>query len=69
MAFKGRIGKRRPDHGLPGEKAGDVHPVGRRWGRPGLPRHWTPRWDADEIVRQREELEIIEELEQYTIIW
>ena len=33
----------------------------------GLPRHWRPKMDADEIVRVREEMEILKELENFGI--
>ena len=46
-------------------------PLSRVFGRPLLPKHWTPKSDADGIVRLREELEVAEELAQirYTIVW
>ena len=46
-------------------------PLSRVCGRPLLPKHWTPKSDADGIVRLREELEVAEELAQirYTIVW
>ena len=33
----------------------------------GLPRHWRPKMDADEIIRVREEMEILRELENFGI--
>ena len=46
-------------------------PLSRVCGRTFLPKHWSPKSDADGIVRLREELEVAEELAQirYTIVW
>ena len=46
-------------------------PLSRVCGRTFLPKHWSPKSDADGIVRLREELEAIEELAliRYTIVW
>ena len=46
-------------------------PLSRVCGRTFLPKHWSPKSDADGIVRLREELAAIEELAQirYTIVW
>ena len=46
-------------------------PLSRVCGRTFLPKHWSPKSDADGIVRLREELEAIAEVAQirYTIIW
>lgn len=46
-------------------------PLSRVCGRPLLPKHWTPKSDADEIVRLRDELEAVAVIEQmrYTIVW
>ena len=73
MGYERMVGTRRPNRHWMFDWAGRLRPIRRRWGRPYLPPHWKPKDDADELVRRREELEILEELEQsgamYRIIW
>ena len=67
------VGMRRPGAYFLPAKVGDRHPVRRAWGRPFLPPHWTPRFDADAAATVREAMRDFEELTgmtpQYTIIW
>lgn len=48
-------------------------PLSGRNGGPLVPKHWTPKSDADGIARIREELALLEELDRYcnryTIVW
>ena len=38
-------------------------------GRPGLPRHWNPRMDAEAAARMREELAMMAELDAAIPMW
>lgn len=73
MVWERRQGKRKPVRNWVFGRPGRAHPVGKRLGHPYLPPHWRPEDDADEAVRRREEIELMEELEQsgalYRIIW
>lgn len=62
------VGQIRPAHRLPvfrrvkGPLSGTVKSS-------GLPKHWTPKTDADEIVRLREEFRLMLELEKWGSGW
>lgn len=74
MIERRNVVKREPGVRLVFGKTGDQHPVKAAWGRPSLPPNWSPKLDADEIARIREDLRILELTDgyvrsAYSLIW
>ena len=77
MVLKGKTLTRRPWQVITHGEVGVKRPLGRRFGRPWLPRHWKPKDDADFFAAMREELRLLmatntspyDPYAGYTIIW